>query len=221
MKLPAWDSFLVFEPGKRVCPTRVTGCGLGVARRGLCDDPWGSRRFRYSPRPHRRPDGTRAGACRRWCRQNSPSGSPPVHFESPSPAQGSSSVSWQDAVTGRRWAPIAAMDDGRYPQAVATAQSVRWVACGLFPASFGRSRASRPAADAARFALFFKRNPEIRVVPTKELRLGIGPTSKLGPPGVARLRARESSSSFLHQVFHFSRSTRPVTVCATDHGGRI
>ena len=89
VKLPAWDSFLVFEPGKRVCPTRVTGCGLGVAHRGLCDDPWGSRRFRYSPRPHRRPDGTRAGACRRWCRQNSPSGSPPVHFESPSPAQGS------------------------------------------------------------------------------------------------------------------------------------
>ena len=59
-------------------------------------------------------------------------------------------------------------------------------------------RFSAGAADAARFALFQTKpgNPEeFFRLPAKELRLGIGPTSKLGPPGVARLRARESYGS--------------------------
>ena len=69
-------------------------------------------------------------------------------------------------------APIAAMDDGRHPQAVTPAQSVRWVARGLFPASFGRSSASRPALRTQRASRFIKRNPEIRKffrLPAKEL----------------------------------------------------
>ena len=97
------------------------------------------------------------------------------------------------------------MDDGRYPQAVAPAQSVRWVARGLFPASFGRSRASRPAADAARFALFFKRNPEIRVVPAKEFTRAAG--SEYGPGVIVATRFGQKTAGNMN----FFRNVRYAT----------
>ena len=61
-KVRACDSFLVFEPGEQLCPTRAKGRGLGVSCRGLSDDPWEWRRIRDSPHPNWRPDGPRAGA---------------------------------------------------------------------------------------------------------------------------------------------------------------